>query len=194
MRGCPLTGRRQRLLRRTEFPKSYTEARHQKSLHYFTGRPCKHGHIEVRLTSDRTCLECSRVLFGNTKALSHKREAARRYYWDHRDALMKQSETQARRDQRYFASLLRRYNLNKADYDALVESQNGLCALCKKIPLQVKPRPLFVDHCHKSGKVRGLVCVRCNTLLGFLEKSLHLLSPAVMYLVKHGSIKTEAAD
>ena len=62
------------------------------------------------------------------------------------------------------------YGLLPADYDRLLEKQGGVCALCGRGP---KPggrnRRLCVDHCHKTRRVRGLLCVPCNLALGILE-------------------------
>ncbi len=63
---------------------------------------------------------------------------------------------------------LRRYGLDPDSYLAWLHSQNGVCALCKKPP---KRQRLHVDHDHKTGKVRGLLCYRCNRyLVGFHTK------------------------
>jgi hypothetical protein len=50
----------------------------------------------------------------------------------------------------------------EADYEALLAAQGGVCALCGKPP---KTRRLSVDHDHKTGTVRGLLCFRCNRAL-----------------------------
>jgi hypothetical protein len=61
-----------------------------------------------------------------------------------------------------------------AAYEKLREEQKDLCAICgnpesKIDPQQGRPCTLAVDHCHKTGKVRGLLCFRCNTNLGWYE-------------------------
>lgn len=70
-------------------------------------------------------------------------------------------------------ALKRRYNMTLEDYDALLIQQNGLCALCDKPPKGKAPNGkrdarLYVDHCHKTGRIRGLLCYRCNSALGAL--------------------------
>lgn len=58
----------------------------------------------------------------------------------------------------------RKYGLTEADFDVLLASQGGLCAMeCGK-------PAIHVDHCHETGKVRGLLCRGCNVGLGFYEK------------------------
>lgn len=76
--------------------------------------------------------------------------------------------------------LQRRYGLTQADYDLLLESQGGTCAICKEIPLV-----FHVDHNHKTGKVRGLLCASCNLALGKLKDSAERAAQAAVYLRQH---------
>ena len=64
--------------------------------------------------------------------------------------------------------------ISLADYDAMRQRQNGACAICKR-----SGQALCVDHCHACGKVRGLLCGKCNSVLGFCDDSpAHLLAAA----------------
>ena len=58
------------------------------------------------------------------------------------------------------------YRLSLVDYDAMRKRQNGACAICKR-----SGQALCVDHCHACGKVRGLLCGKCNSVLGFCGDS-----------------------
>lgn len=72
------------------------------------------------------------------------------------------------------------YGLGPDDYAELVRRQGGKCAICRAVP---RTKRLAVDHDHKSGAVRGLLCSRCNhDLLGAARDSLELLTNAVAYL------------
>ena len=56
----------------------------------------------------------------------------------------------------------RALGIDDAEYERLLEAQGGHCALCPNVP---KTRRLHVDHDHKTGRVRGLLCYRCNRAL-----------------------------
>jgi hypothetical protein len=76
-------------------------------------------------------------------------------------------------------NLSRRYGVTLDEYNKLFSAQGGMCALCKRHPGK---RRLSVDHCHTSGKVRGLLCDACNRGLGLLQDSPALLCAAIQYL------------
>ena len=61
---------------------------------------------------------------------------------------------------------LKKFGLTEEIFGQMVINQGGKCAFCKGIP----NKRLSIDHCHKTGKVRGLLCNRCNMVLGQLEK------------------------
>jgi broad specificity phosphatase PhoE len=63
--------------------------------------------------------------------------------------------------------LRRTYGITLEDYNRLLEEQGGVCAICKRAPST--NRVLAVDHCHKTLKVRGLLCINCNRILGFMD-------------------------
>lgn len=76
---------------------------------------------------------------------------------------------------------LRPYGLTPESYAALVASQNGCCAICGQ-PLPLKRQHQHVDHCHQTGRVRGVLCQHCNVLLGFARENPRTLGRAIAYL------------
>lgn len=77
------------------------------------------------------------------------------------------------------------YNLTVEDYDSLSISQNHLCAICNNpeiVRYKGNLKILCVDHSHSTGKVRGLLCSRCNKAIGLLEDDMTLLLSAIKYL------------
>lgn len=77
----------------------------------------------------------------------------------------------------------RRYGITVEDYDRMLSSQDGLCGICLAPPGQ--GRRFAVDHDHKTGAVRGLLCTNCNTGIGKLQDSKVLLLRAVEWLRSH---------
>lgn len=74
------------------------------------------------------------------------------------------------------------YKITSHEYLRILERQNGTCAICFQ---NDGKRRLAVDHCHKTGKVRGLLCVKCNTALGKFGDNITLLQRAIYYLELH---------
>ena len=77
--------------------------------------------------------------------------------------------------------LLRKYGIDVDDYDRMVESQNNKCKICGTD----EPRGVGgwkVDHCHMTGKVRGLLCNNCNLGLGYFKDNTKSLQAAIEYL------------
>jgi len=82
------------------------------------------------------------------------------------------------------------YGITEAEYDALVLAQDGLCAICHRPNL--KGRRLYVDHCHRSGIVRGLLCQLCNSMLGMIDDDVDVLVSAISYLRERGVSDAES--
>lgn len=80
-------------------------------------------------------------------------------------------------------ALLKSYGLNQQSYDALLKSQNGVCAICKR-PNWNRKHP-HIDHDHKTGKTRGLLCGACNHVLGRIEDNIETARAIVKYLQKY---------
>lgn len=69
--------------------------------------------------------------------------------------------------------------LTQPQFDAMVRKQKGLCAICRKPPTK---RRLSVDHCHKTGRVRGLLCNHCNLGIGYFRDCPKNARSAARYL------------
>ncbi len=77
---------------------------------------------------------------------------------------------------------LRKYNLTFEKFSQILSKQGGVCLICKKPPN--KGRRLHVDHCHKTGVTRALLCINCNRGLGFFIDDPYILQRAIEYLVE----------
>jgi hypothetical protein len=77
------------------------------------------------------------------------------------------------------------YNLTLEEYNNKLVEQNHRCAICDTDETQVFMQQLFVDHCHETNKIRGLLCHACNTALGKFRDSKDILNNAIGYLEKY---------
>jgi len=94
--------------------------------------------------------------------------------------------------QRHYG-LKRHYGIDLAKYQEMLLAQNGVCAICFKPETSVvngKIKPLAVDHCHDSEKIRGLLCARCNQAVGLFGEDVNVISNAIDYLRKHSITDT----
>lgn len=66
-------------------------------------------------------------------------------------------------------------------YEELLKSQNDACLICKRVE-SVKIKSLTVDHCHETGKVRGILCDICNLGLGNFKDNVELMERAIKYI------------
>jgi len=87
-------------------------------------------------------------------------------------------------NQRRTSWLKRNYNITPADYDKMEEDQGGKCGICGSDYKGTNRGYWCVDHCHTSGKVRGLLCGTCNKALGQLGDTKEALQRAIDYLNK----------
>ncbi len=76
-----------------------------------------------------------------------------------------------------------KYNLSSEELISMHNSQNKKCKICGNIYEDIsKHGGLYIDHCHTTGKVRGLLCAKCNQLLGACRDNVVILQSAVDYL------------
>lgn len=80
--------------------------------------------------------------------------------------------------------LKQRYGVSAEDWQIMFDNQAGCCAICNTHQSDLT-KTLCVDHCHSTGKVRGLLCDRCNKCIGSFEDNIDLLDNAKSYLIKN---------
>jgi hypothetical protein len=86
--------------------------------------------------------------------------------------------------------LLRRYGITALEYGAMLTGQGYKCAVCRNY-MHAYNVPQ-VDHCHATGRARGLLCRRCNTSMGMFKDDPVLMQAAVDYLKEHKKKEEEA--
>lgn len=129
-----------------------------KDLDKFTlNKLCKYGR-------EHTCKACTITRQGSWEQISPNSHKNSYYKWKH--------------------------GVTKSQYDSMFERQGGVCAVCrnKETGLNGKRtgiKALCIDHDHKTGAVRELLCNRCNTALGSLREDLNIITNLVDYIKKH---------
>ena len=151
----------------------------------FIGKPCKIcGQTERYLSGHHNCVSCSkknsqrRLKEGKPqKWAKDNAEKINEYHRAKYKSLTPEEKRIRNRKQQ-----LAIYGLTLEDYDAMLLEQNGGCAICSKEETISGKGVLSVDHDHKSGKVRGLLCDTCNRGLGHFFDNTEYLTNAVLYL------------
>lgn len=112
---------------------------------------------------------------GRRKNVCKECEKARVDAWAKRNP-EKRNETYRRRH------LKRKYGISEEQYESMKRIQGDLCAICGKPEKDTRRQHLCVDHCHTTGRVRGLLCFECNLAIGNLEHDVGRLKRAITYL------------
>jgi len=137
-------------------------------------RPTLFGEVEG-------CLECGRLVTGRHKSARYCSPACVKRFHQR-----KQREKHQRRNHKTphaarANAVQREYGLSWDQYLAMVAAQGGRCSICSEHP-SGRRSSLHVDHCHKTGRVRGLLCSKCNAGIGMFGDDARLLSAAIRYL------------
>jgi hypothetical protein len=162
--------------------KTCTKCRQEKSIDEFRkGRAYKDGIRSMCKLCEAAQLQRWRSKNPDKVKAQEKRHNDRRkaqakgYYDPSKKGLM----TMQRRN----AHLLRKYGISLDDYLKMREAQDGKCAICEELPKPTGNKlELVVDHCHRSGKVRALLCDRCNRALGVVNDDADLLLKLRVYV------------
>ena len=78
---------------------------------------------------------------------------------------------------------VKKYGIDGSEYDAMLARQGGVCAICRSNhPGDKRGGSFHVDHCHRTGAVRGLLCLSCNHGIGKFKDSIEFLRSAIRYL------------
>lgn len=80
---------------------------------------------------------------------------------------------------------LNKYGMTLEEYEAMVTLSHGQCSICRRDMLGVGCGKMCIDHDHKTGKVRGLLCNECNVGLGQFRDNIECLLSAIEYLRRH---------
>jgi len=144
--------------------------------------------LELISNDKKQCNKCKQFKPFTDFGVSQKRPSCKKcYYKWHKEYLNRPGRKE--KERQYFLSgyFKRTYGITFEEYQEMVVKQNNCCAICMVPETRLdhrtnKPQQLHVDHCHKTGKVRGLLCSRCNTGLGKFEENILLFESCIKYL------------
>jgi len=128
------------------------------------------------------CVKCS---YRKLKEYRNRSPENKASYLRHKENWTKRNKErckgyqQKRRLKKKYTDLEAKYGLSKRDYNVMLIRQRSVCAICERHNGKID---LAVDHCHETGLVRGLLCRRCNMMIGQSEDSVDVLNRAAKYL------------
>lgn len=137
-----------------------------------------HKHKTTRDRLNGECKKCHRARA--QKWAEENRDRAAAASRRHRAKLDPEVAAERVRRSNYKAA----YGITPEDYDRMFEEQKGLCAICLEPPVKMR---LAVDHNKKTGKVRQLLCGRCNTSIGLLREDVEIMARAIVYIERHAA-------
>jgi len=76
----------------------------------------------------------------------------------------------------------KKFGVTQAEFDLRLQIQDSKCAICLQPERENRRKQLCLDHNHRTGQVRGLLCSRCNRILGYVHEDTTILTRAVRYL------------
>lgn len=165
----------------------------------YIGQPCVKCNTSIRFTTNCHCAQCNKTSLrgyhkaNREKAQQYKREKqpiATQQLREWRDAHPEQSKaiikkSQNKRQQsgkRRIYDLRYRYGLTQEQFDQMNERQGYACAICRLA--WSEEVVMSVDHDHTDGRVRGLLCGKCNRMIGLSGDNVVILRQAIGYLEK----------
>ncbi len=108
--------------------------------------------------------------------VEHRKEYRKRYRIENPEKVRRQERnTQLKHD----------FGITLVEYEQMLADQDYKCAICKR-PAGYEGKDLAVDHDHETGSVRGLLCGKCNPMIGFSGDSIATLAAAIAYLSERG--------
>lgn len=117
---------------------------------------------------DNICLTCSR-------------EKVKLWRKQNPEKRKEQQKRENSKDYNHNKHLKTVYGITRQEYMYLFNKQHGNCKICGKHQSELTKR-LFVDHCHVTGKIRGLLCHHCNSMLGYSRDNIDILQLGINYL------------
>lgn len=138
--------------------------------------------VDPRTKRCKKCYDKWRVDTKEERFLKYK-EYQKQWYQKNKPRLLKEAVERSKNlsfDKRKSYIIKSKYGVNIDTFNNMLKDHNSKCKICGKEHSENKS--LHIDHCHKTGKVRGLLCNKCNQGLGFFQDNINLMKKAIKYL------------
>lgn len=132
-------------------------------------------HKEERKAAARIARENNREMY---------RLLDRKWREKHRGSV----EYKSRKNKNSLQYLCKKYGITQDDYNRMFVEQGGCCKVCGVHQVSLRNR-LSIDHDHITGKVRGLLCIKCNSAIGYVKENISILESMIKYLNQDQIIK-----
>lgn len=180
---------------------------------FFNGKKCPKGHLDKRYTSSSNCVKCieenRNVVFSNFRGKSSvrspenqklaldaciqgktiyksltacKKGHLERYITTNNCVECDKHTQEKRKLQNRWRRIKKKYGITKEQFFEIKKIQNNKCAICKS---ELTNKNQHVDHCHTTGKVRGILCINCNQGIGSFLENTDRLKGAIKYIELH---------
>jgi hypothetical protein len=130
---------------------------------YYTGVPCIHGHNAERFACQKYCVAC----YKNRNHKPHQTKYRKVHTYDARSGVLQ-----------------RKYGITRQAYNEMLLCQHNACIICRNpfVGTGNTAAAPCVDHCHLTNEIRGILCGRCNKMLGHAQDNITILENAIKYL------------
>jgi hypothetical protein len=144
---------------------------------------CKTCVTAYDKTVDRLAYQKSKVKDWRESNPEKRNEQKKRHYLKNKEKIDQKAKDwyNNNKDRSKANAILRKYGISIDDFNQMRESQQYRCAICGQGEEKFA-KGLFIDHCHKTGKVRKLLCANCNAAIGMLQDDPRLLMIAAEYI------------
>jgi len=178
---------------------------------FYTGKKCKNGHLAPRCAKTGNCIVCQEEkgkgkivpsVRGRSSIRSKENQELAQLAYDSGLSVYKSTRPcpkghfqryvmsnncvdcnniamTARADKMRWKRIHKTYGITEDQFSDILERQIGSCAICNA---EISKKTAHIDHCHRTGAVRGLLCSKCNQGIGLLMESKEILLSAIKYI------------
>lgn len=119
--------------------------------------------------------------------IQQRKEYKQRYFQKNKDKILqRQREKPINKEKQYIYYIKNKYGITEIEYKKMLEQTNHCCEICgsKEVDNPENKEKLCIDHCHSTGKIRGLLCRNCNSAIGLFKDNIDVIKNSVKYLEK----------